>query len=307
MVMTTPIIKKLKEEGYTVVLNAQGYARQVVTCNPNVDHVIAQKRNEIAPENLPEYWENMSYGFDKVVNLSGTVEDALLKVEGGEKFKWSHKRRHKKCNKNYIDYSMKHSGYDVEGAMPELYFSKAEHRWAKKTMDKFKGKFVILWSLSGSAYHKTYPFSDYTGNEFLNKHPDAVIITVGDYMCKILEWEHPRLKTWAGRTTIRQSMILTKYVDLVIGTETGILNASSCFDTPKIIMLSHSSEENLTKYWENVYPVHGDVSCYPCHQLHYTNESCKQNSATKSPLCMTQIHPNMILKPMEEVYQRRTA
>lgn len=304
MVMITPLLKQLKADGYFVILNCHPLGKIVVTNNPNIDAFIVQGNKEIPENQLEEYWELMAEGIDRFINLSGSIESDLLKAEGSFEFFLSKEDRHRLCNKNYMDHTMKVAGYAIKGAKPQLFFSKMEHEWAKKLIKKLNGKFLVLWSLSGSSPHKVWPYTEYVATEFLENYPNTHVITVGDIACKILEWDHPRTWAWSDNITIRKAMLLTQYADLVIGTETGVLNAASCYDTPKIVMLSHSSEENLTKYWVNAYPVHGNVSCHPCHQLHYTMESCKLNSATKTPLCMTMIRPEQVLLRMEEIYNK---
>ena len=300
--MLTPVIKQLKKDGYYVVMNTHRDT-SALTCNPNIDAFIKQKVDEVPNEKLDEYWKELGKGFDKVLNFSGSIEDALLKAEGNPEFNLPKSIRHDVCNKNYQDHTMEWAGYDIKGELPELYFSKKEHEWAKNFKKKHKDKFIVLVSMSGSAYHKVYPFMENVVTEFLDTHPDTIAITVGSYIEKILEWDHPRTYAWSGNLKLRKSLILTQYADLVVGTETGVLNAASCFDTPKIVMLSHSTEENLTKHWKNTESVHSDVSCYPCHQLHHSNKSCKQNSATGSSICMSMIHPVSILARMEQFYK----
>jgi len=303
LIMITPVLRKLKKEGYFVVVNTHKDSAPL-TCNPNIDVNIRQKVNEVPNEMLNDYWEELGKGFDKVINLSESIEGALLKPEGSIKFSWPKEIRHEECNKNYMDYTMQKAGYEDKGMLPELYFSKAEHKWAENFMAKHRDKFVVLISLSGSAFHKVYPFMENVITEFLDTYTDTLAITVGADVDRMLEWEHPRTISWSGKIKLRKALILTQYVNLVIGTETGLINAASCFDTPKIVMLSHSSEENLTKYWKNCEYLHGDVSCYPCHQLHYTKKSCKLNSATESPLCMTMIHPVSVLARIEQFYKK---
>ena len=303
--MATPVFRQLKKDSYYVVLNCHK-GSTVISFNPNIDALIEQKPNEVPIEKLWEYWKELGKGFDKVVNLTGSIEEALLKREGTLEFNLPQNMRHELCNKNYIDHTMELAGYpDIKGAKTELFFSKSEHEWAKKYIRNLKGKFLILWSLAGSSYHKIWAYTEFVACEFLDAHPNSHIITVGDIGCSLLEWQHPRTWSRSGKLTIRQSMILTQYVDLVIGTETGLLNAAGSYDTPKIILLSHSSEENLTKYWQNVEAVHGNVSCYPCHQLHFSKTSCKLNSATKTPLCMTMIRPEQVLLRMEHFYKQK--
>ena len=56
--------------------------------------------------------------------------------------------------------------------------------------------------------------------------------------------------------------------DVVIGPETGVLNAASYIGLPhKIVMLSHSSKENLSKHWNNTTTLEPEYYpedfCYP--------------------------------------------
>jgi ADP-heptose:LPS heptosyltransferase len=76
----------------------------------------------------------------------------------------------------------------------------------------------------------------------------------------------------AGKWSIRQSMSFAEVSDLIIGTETGLLNAAGYLDAAKIVTLSHSSEEMLTKHWKNAIALNqpAGVGCikHPCRQLH---------------------------------------
>jgi hypothetical protein len=74
---------------------------------------------------------------------------------------------------------------------------------------------------------------------------------------------------------------MTEYVDLVISPETGVLNASGCFDTPKIGLLTHSNKTNLTKYFKNDYSLQAETECSPCHRMIYLD-----NFKTDCPVIM---------------------
>jgi ADP-heptose:LPS heptosyltransferase len=146
---------------------------------------------------------------------------------------------------------------------------------------------------------------------FLNKYPDTMVITVGEMLCELLEASHPRLKSYSGKWDIRKSLIMTKYSDLAISPETAVASAVGCFKTPKIIMLSHSSAENLTKYWDNCKTIFSyKTKCYPCHKMHYTLETCETLSRDTitpdtpygTPDCMEKISPGMLFQDIEEVY-----
>ena len=195
LIMITPLLKQLKKDDYYIVFNGQGIAMQVLVLNPNIDARIKQERNEIDPKELDVFWKELGEGFDSVINLSGTIEGHLLKPEGSGEFNWSKEKRHAECNLNYIDYTMECGGYpELKGLMPELHFSVNEHKWAKQFRNAHKDKFIVLWSLAGSGFHKIYPYTEYVSCEFLDKHKDTVVLTVGEDICKILEWNHPRTK-----------------------------------------------------------------------------------------------------------------
>jgi len=215
---------------------------------------------------------------------------------------------------------MEVAGYpEAKGQLPELHFTEMEEALAQLIREAHKDKFLILWSLSGSSLHKCYPWTHIVAARIHQSYPDAVIVTVGDEMCKMLEsWSHPNTLNKSGVWTIRQSMLMTKYADLVIGPETGVLNAASCYPTPKIVLLSHSSPENLTKYWQNCVPLAAPAHCQPCHRLIYDGECLKSQAQVKAvdgqlipfnvrhegAKCMEALQPERILETIEKFYRR---
>lgn len=303
-IWATPILRQLKKEGYYIVYNCTPYSAQVLRNNPNIDEFLIQEKDAIPNENLGPYWETISEGFDRVINLSQSIERTLLKTEGTKEFKWPHKKRHKECNVNYLDRTMEIAGYPgLKNQKPELYFTKIEEALAKSLRATTKDKFLILWALSGSSFHKIYPWAAYVCGEMNKNYNDICVITVGDYLCKIIEWQLGNTVNRSGVWTVRQSMALTKYADLVIGPETGILNAASCYDTPKIVFLSHSSVENLSKYWTNCTSLFSDkCRCYPCHRLMYTN-CCPQGDRKVASRCMEMLEPQIVYDVIMKYYK----
>lgn len=297
-VMSTPVVRQLKKEGYYVVYNCSDYSAQVLKENPNIDEFLLQAKDVIPNEQLGEYWAAIGKDFDRVINLSGTVEDGLLKVQGKPEFDWSHRKRHKECNKNYIDYTMEVAGYpEMKGEKTELFFTEQEQNLARIFLDNHKDRFLIIWAMSGSSMHKVYPWAEYVAGEiWKNQGNEVCIVTVGDDAARILEWTMPHTLPRCGVFTVRQSMLMTKYANLVIGPETGIMNAAGCYDTPKIVLLSHSSEENLTKYWQNVTSLHPEnCPCHPCHKLIYV-DTCPKGKIAGRPRCMENIKPETVYK-----------
>lgn len=303
----TPVLSQLKKDGYYVVMNVLERGAEVLKENPNIDEFIIHSTSEDVPyEELEEYWNMLSEGFEKTVNLTKSCEGTLVKVEGSSEYYWSKEKRHKECNFNFQDRVMECAGYPEEkGRIPELYFTEHEEYLGKLFMENRKDKFVVLWSLSGSGFHKTYPWSEYVVGEMAMRYKDVEVITVGDESCKILEWQNPITTNKSGVWTVRQSFLISKYANLVIGSDTGLMNAAAAFDTPKIVFLSTNTEENLTKNWKNAYPLHvkeEDCECYPCHRLIYTNCCPKGNIQGIAPRCMENIRPEVVMNVIEELY-----
>lgn len=300
-VQITPLFRLLKEDGYHVTLHTKANARVILEHDPNIDRFYIHD-NSVPIQELDAYLEQLYKGYDKVVNLNGVIEGGLLPLEGNPEYLLSHEERHARFNKNYSDAILEKAGYEHKGLLPELYFTPTEGMEANRFIGKLRDKFVVLWALAGSAHHKAWAFTEETMKFWWEAHPETMFITVGDDFCIMFETDKaPYIIPKSGIWHIRKSMIMTKYVDLVISPETGILNVAGAYDTPKIALLSHSSVENLTKYFKNCINVHADVPCYPCHQLHYTLTSCDLVHDLLSPVCMANIRPATILNHMEDV------
>jgi len=301
-VLCSPIFRKLKEDGYYVIFNCSERCYEVQRHNPNVDAFLLQQTEEIPNTELPKYWEGLAKKYDRFINLSGSVEGRLLAVPWRQEYGWSKLQLHNAMNKNYMDTTMEVAGYpEAKGINPDLHFSEKEEKWVKEFRSSIKG-FLVVYCLSGSSHHKTYPYADSVIQAIVEGIPEATVVLVGEAGCRGIIDPHPRILDKCGNLGIRKSFLLTREADLVISTETSIANASSAFDTPKIILLSHSSEENLTKYWKNCFTVFQPVSCYPCHKLHYSRKSCPLEETTNMPVCVALLHPAKILEKVEQVY-----
>jgi len=316
-IIMTPLVRHLHESGYHVTLNISGYCAPVFENSPFVDNLIVQEKDLIPNHLLGRYWRYWEAHYDKYINLSESLEGDLLIVENRAPFFTTKKWRNERGSANYYDYTLVRAGFpEVTGKRGELFFTNAEERRATKYFSQFKDQFTVLWALNGSSHHKVYPLLEPTLREWFRSHGDARVITVGDANARNLEFAHYQLIPQAGKWSIRESLIGTKYASCVVGPETMITNAVGCFDTPKIVLLSHSSRENLTKYFTNDYSLEPDQAvapCYPCNQLHYTKESCPQRVVQDtitgeelgvSPACTLAISPQRLMERLDEVYDQ---
>jgi ADP-heptose:LPS heptosyltransferase len=278
LVMVTPLIRKLAEDGYKVTLNITPYALDVVKNNPYVSNILVQERDAIPNPELGQYWDEWRGDYDRYINLSESIEGNLLKIESRKDFYTPQSWRTTQCNLNYYDRTMALGGYpEVVGTRGELFFDRTERRDAAHFKSKLPGRMLVMWALNGSSHHKAYPLMEDLLREWLPTHPEVMVLTVGDANAQALEFEHPQVWPMAGRMPLRQVLALVPVMDCVVGPETAITNAAACYDVEKIVFLSHSTRENLTRYWTNCHALEPDTAiapCYPCHQLHYTKDTC---------------------------------
>jgi len=315
MIQTSSVFPRLKEQGYRICLNVTERGSEISESDPNVDEILFQKTDQIPANRLTEYWEKMSPCFDKFVQLSESIEGNLLLM--GERFEQldgktvrvpadprffglSRDEIHAECNKNYMEETHDRALVPYKFS-PRFYATKKEMKWVRETRGRIKTKNIILWSLSGSSVHKVYPWTDMVISRILLKRDDVSFVTVGDGLCQLLElgWEkEKKVITKSGKWSIRKTLAFLDTCDIVIGPETGVLNAASTLDCHKIVMLSHSSKENLSKHWNNtttLEPEYYPDFCFPCHKLHYGFKTCNRDEETGGAMCAANIKPETVV------------
>lgn len=305
-IMATGIIEQLARDGYHVKVLCDPLVHRVLRENPCVGEFLVQDKDQVPNELLPAYWAQLSKRFDRFVNLSGLVEETLIALPGRTLHRMPHAARHALCNRNYLEFQALVAELPYEPACrfhPTDAETVAAEDLRQDLARALNGKdwvvgkrwvkpFVVMWVLSGSGYHKAYPHMDAVIARALLETPDACFVLVGDEKCKILEtgWEHePRVKCLAGEQDIRDTLALAQQCDLVIGPETGVLNAVAFEAMPKIVFLSHSSVENLTRDWVNTDSLEAAVACHPCHQNHNSVSTCRINVESGAAACMHDI------------------
>lgn len=290
LIQASSIFPALKAQGYHVTVYTTDVGNEVIKHDPNIDEIIIQGKDQVPNAALPEFWDALKKKYTKFINLSESVEATWLALPGRTAHTWPKSVREKYLNVNYLEFA--HDLAEVPLPLRQKFYATDEEKaWAKKEKAKMGG-FVILWSLSGSAVHKAWPYLDTIIARLMLKHKETKVVLVGDDMCKLLEegWDkEPRVFCRSGEWTIRESLAFAQVADLVIGPETGVLNSVGLEEVPKIITLSHSSEENLTKHWKNTTALKPKTSCYPCHQMHYSFEHCFRDEQTGVSQCQADI------------------
>jgi len=275
------VFPALKKQGFHITLYSTPRAFEVIQHDPHIDRVILQDTDQVPNVALGSFWGSESKKYDRWINLSESVEGTWLSLNDRMPSRWPKAVRDKHLNYNYVEFQ--HELAEVPYKRPETRFfpTEEEKAWALERRIEFKAAPLLLWALNGSSVHKVWPHIDQIYARMLLVYPECKIITVGDAKSLMLDepWQNePRIIRTAGKWSIRQTLAMAQLCDLIVGPETGVLSGMCMEPMPKIVFLSHSSHENLTRDWNNTIALFSTKTpCYPCHKLHYTWEHCNRN------------------------------
>lgn len=310
LVQASSVLPGLKADGWHVTLYTAPRGFEVVQHDPNIDAFVIQDPDQVPISELGAFWGWLKTKHQRFINLSETVEGNLLATPDRSVHGWPHELRHALLDVNYLEVVHAVAGVSFPPKQ-KFYATDMEKAWARKERQKIGGSPVIMWTLSGSSIHKAWPHLDDVVARILTHQPDARIVLVGDEASKLLErgWElEPRVARRSGEWTIRQTLAFIDQADLLVGPETGVMNAAGLHRVPKIVTLSHSSPENLTKHWVNCTSLTPKATaCYPCHQLHYGREFCPADEATGAAKCQADISADVMWEAVRPHLKRMAA
>ncbi len=294
MIQASSVLPALKAHGYHVIFNTTPVGYEILKNDPNIDEFMLQDTDQVPNEELGNYWKAMELRCDRFINFSESVERSLLTMPGSTPHQWPKAARHRVTNINYLEFM--HDIADVKHDFhPRFYPTEKELAWAAKERAKIGGDMVICISMSGSSVHKTWPHADGLIARLLMSYKNCRVVLLGNDVSVILErgWEdEERVIKRSGVWSIRESLTFVCHqADLIMGPETGVLNAAGMEPVPKVCLLSHSTKENLTKHWVNTVTVEPpkSVACYPCHQMHYNFDHCSRDEETGVATCQAKI------------------
>lgn len=320
MIQAANILPQLKREGWHVTVMTTPKGQDIIKLDPHVDAWLIQDDNQVPNHELGAYWKSQATQFDRFINLSESVEGTLLALPGRTNHAWPDSVRRVELNRNYLEWTAQLAEVEYSNET-RFYASEEEQAKVGRYVSALRAEldpqpygiitkplFVITWVLAGSSVHKFYPWQDNVIAAIMQELPQAVVILTGDYACQILEtgWEaEPRVRTESGNMSIRDTLTMAKLSHCVVGPETGVMNAVAFEDNAKVLMLSHSSKENLSKHWTNtttLEPV--DTPCYPCHRLHYGSEFCHLHEETHAAMCQLSIMPDRAMDAIRAAYKK---
>lgn len=326
------VLRPLKKLGYMTEMVTSLNAADVFLNNPFIDKLSIKKDGEIPGGDEWWKWFSSRAGeYDILVNLSYTMEHRHAVRKSDAAFWWRPEYRRKLCAGSYLE-----TAHDVVGVPHEfgpLFFPTDEEREraAKDKREQFGGRFV-LWVLAGTRVDKTHPFSSHAIARII-KELDISVVMIGHGP---QQWEYANaVQTEVRRTNstdeglvlalsppeqlgipieeggprhwgLRRSLATALQADVVVTPDSGIGWAVAMEPMPKVMMVSHASEENITKHWVNTVTLHADtnrVPCWPCHQLHDTIDTCvraKDVGGATAAACISDISVESIVSSVAE-------
>jgi len=219
----------------------------------------------MSDQTFQHYWNKWQDEYDLIVDLRMTVESKYL-FRTDEEMPSLEERRKISWDKNFYRTTTKVAGYDIKKAAPEIYLTEDEQK-AIENDKKELGRFAI-WQLYGSSDAKQLVNAPVWIEEISRRVPDVLHIIVGNLKFDVNRlFGNGKVSHMGGKWSLRTSIGVLKYADLVIGPESAITNAAGAFDVPKIICYSGTREENLGGEFDNHHAFYPNCERHPCYQI----------------------------------------
>lgn len=294
--MASSILPWLKDQGWAISFITKRPGIETLRCDPHIDELIWLADGQVPDAEMSYYWQAWEKRFDRFINLTYSVEGELLKQPGRPDYFWPDDQRRAHCGRSYLRYT--HALANVPGPLRVCFYPDAtEKAWAAQKSNE-TGPFV-LWCLRGGALHKWWPYGSQAICQLLAKTDlnfvlsgDAESVPLAEDILKAVRdyyGDTKRVTSLVGKQSIREIMALAHHAAVVVGPETGVLNAVSLQPIPKVLLLSHSAASNLSDDWMNIIALKPTAPCYPCHRLHYSDEWCPRDSKTGASACAASI------------------
>lgn len=283
----------LKEQGHHVTVYTVPGGEEVLRHDPNVDRIVAMRNNTLTDDELLKYYGHEAVKYTRWVNLVGSVESSLLPHPNEVRFFLPHALRHKLMNRNYLD--VVHEWAQLDGAAPrqKFYRSDDEVKAARTLRAISQGPLVVI-NPAGSGPVKYWPHSQRLMELLAARGVYSVVM--GDVRDPTLEGVEEYGSVIGMEWPLRMALAFALEADAVVATESVVANAVAFEPVFKVITLSHSSVENLTRDWINCASIEPQgLGCYPCHRVHGADFAfCARDTVTKAAACQAMATAEMV-------------
>jgi len=281
------ILPALKREYGHVTVYTQRQGETSLRHDPNIDRIVVQpdgifgtsdEANQKAGfatvgELQMRHILHLERKHTRLINLIGSVEGSLLPHMTHSNYWLPDDTRRAVMNQNYVETVHKAARVPFDRAAVRVRFcpTKDELAWAIGERVKHAGK-VVMINPGGSSAPKWWPHAQKAMELFAEKGVAGYL--VGDL--KGQKFTAPGGWQVVGQDwDIRKCYALAAQCDVVIGTESAIVNSVANESPLKMVLLSHSTAFQLTRDWDRTIALEPDgLPCYPCHRIHATWANC---------------------------------
>jgi predicted SAM-dependent methyltransferase len=285
----------LKDDGYHVTVYCARTGAEVLRHDPHVDRIIQMRDHMLTDDELLRYYAHEAVKFDRWINLVGSVESNLLPHPNEVRFFLPQRLRHRLMNRNYLD--VVHEWAELDGAEPrqKFYPSAEELRLARELRAGLDGPLVVL-NPTGSGIVKTWPHSQRLMELLAARGVHTVLL--GDLRGVEAEDVEPYGHVVGMEWPLRIALTYATLADAVVATESVIANAVAFEPMLKVVTLSHSSNENLTRDWVNTAAIEPHaIACHPCHRVHGADFAfCARDQRTGAAACQAAVEQRGLLQ-----------
>lgn len=302
----------LKDQGWEFVGLATGWKGQsLLKNNPFIDalHFYENGGRQVHDDYFKGWVRVHSQLYDKTIDLNHTLETNKLALEIQNFYYQDQKMRDKYGKGSYYDVATCLAGHpELCGKYNgEIFYSDEEVKIVENDLlrpGRFKDNFKVMVNLAGSGPHKVFIQAKEVAKRILEKYPDAIIFTTGIDIIKELDFEtiDTRIRSLVGKKNFRQALLMAKYMDCVIGCESGIMCGASMWDVPTIQLMTAASIENHAKYSKKDYSLQSPARCSPCFKGPYKYYGCPKKD--NLPLCVY-FDVDLIMKQVDKVYEEQ--
>lgn len=295
------ILPGLKSDGWDITWDASEQGFELLKSDPLIDALLLTPHGSVRDADLGEYWNARTNGFNRVINLCESVENSsLMKPNVLGFFHDDETRRRLYGRINYVEHIHLIAG--VSGPFLPRYCPEIEEIDAA---NRILGAKNVVFGLAGSSEYKVWPhapgfiervLAETDARIFLagSSNDAGIAADIVDFIAQERRRDLNRVVDLT-KSHVRDAFSIAWQADVVVGPETGIMNAMAASAGRKIVLLSHSSPRNLTEHWFNTVAIEPVSPCHPCHRLHQTTKFCPRGPSGGFAACAESISPDVVL------------
>lgn len=318
--IASSVLPALRERWGRVEVIAQHPQHVVFENNPHVDKLTVKHAGEPPygdGYSWQRYWADRASEYAFFAHLSHSVETLGALTAQQTAFYWPASARRRLCGRSYLEIAADVCEVPYDRLAPNFFPTEAEDDAAAESKRLLGGRYVG-WVISGTRVDKLWPTISITVARIIRELGVPVVVfgmpgrdfevarsiqenvrvangsDAGFHLALSRDPEHPH---WPVRRLLTQ----VQHADVVVTPDTGPAWAVAMRPVPKVVLLSHASPENITKYWVNATTLHADrnrVPCWPCHLLIDAMEQCERLSGRRGEqwsACISDIGVEQVL------------